>query len=132
MLTYLIILITQCLILNDNCALSRCDQYKWVHKGTRTVIFEDYAIKKKTASIDVKDKEKATDDNSFKRLEYWGIGSFYLVHYLGDHTVLVPFEHRNSKNNTKPFIRSAPFIKEKVQNIIMCTYIIYLQCNLIQ
>ena len=25
---------------------------------------------KKTASIDVKDKEKATGDNSFKRLEY--------------------------------------------------------------
>ena len=98
-------------------AVYRCDQYKWVHKGTRAVIFEDYAIKKKTASIDVKDKEKATGENSFKRLEYWGIESFFLVHYLGDHTVFVPFEHRNSKNNTKPFIRSAPFIKEKVQNI---------------
>ena len=73
--------------------------------------FEDYAIKKKTASIDVKDKDKATDDNSFKRLEYWGIGSFYLVHYLGDHTVFVPFEHRNSKNNTKPFTGPAESVR---------------------
>ena len=56
---------------------SRCDQYKWVHKGTHTVIFEDYAIKKKTASIDVKDKEKATGKNSFKRPEYWGMESFF-------------------------------------------------------
>lgn len=65
------------MILNNNCALFRCDQYKWVHKGTRTVMFEDYAIKKKTASIDVKDKEKATGENAFKRLEYWGIESFF-------------------------------------------------------
>ena len=33
-------------VLNNNCALSRCEQYKCVHKGTRIVIFEDYAIKK--------------------------------------------------------------------------------------
>ena len=37
----------------------------------------DYAIKKKTASIDVKDKETAAGNNSFKRLEYWGIESFF-------------------------------------------------------
>lgn len=43
----------------------------------------------KTASIDVKDMEKATGDNSFKRLEYWGIGSIFLVHYFGDHTTYV-------------------------------------------
>ena len=33
--------------------------------------------RRKTASIDVKDKEKATGNNSFKRLEYWGIRSFF-------------------------------------------------------
>ena len=98
----------------------RCDQYKWVHKGTRTTVCESYAIKKKSASIDVKEKE--IGDSSFKRMEYWGIESFYLVHYLGDHTVFVPFEHRNSKSNTKPFIRSAPFIKEKVQIYVVNTY----------
>ena len=65
-------ILVKCYIINNNCGLSRCDQYKWVHKRTRTVIFEDYAIKKRTASIDVKNKKKASaSENSFKQLEYW-------------------------------------------------------------
>ena len=92
----------------------RCDQYKWIHKGTRSIDCKGYTIKKKTAAIDGKDMNKATGNNLFKRFEYWGVGSYFLLHYLGDHTLFVPFEHRNSKKNAKPFVRSAPFIKEKV------------------
>ena len=94
--------------------LHRCDQYRWVHKGTRTFDRGNYSVKKKTGAIDVAGIEKQTGDNSFKRLEYWGIGSSYLIHYLGDHNAFVPCAHRNSKKSTKPFVWSAPHIKEKV------------------
>jgi len=63
--------------------------------------------------------KKSTGNNSLKCLEYWGVGSYFLVHYLGDHTLFVPFEHRNSKKNTKLFVRSAPFIKEKVRIVFI-------------
>ena len=45
-----------------------CEQYKWIHKGIHAIDFEVYAIKKKNASIDVKDKKKANGDNLFKPL----------------------------------------------------------------
>ena len=80
----------------------------------RRVPSGNYSVKKKTGAIDVAGIEKQTGDNSFKRLEYWGIGSSYLIHYLGDHNAFVPCAHRNSKKSTKPFVRSAPHIKEKV------------------
>lgn len=40
------------------------------------------------------------------------------MHYVGDHTVFVPFKHRNSQKQIKPFIRSAPHVKDKV-----CSYL---------
>ena len=98
--------------------LHRCDQYRWVHKGTRTFDHGNYSVKKKTGAIDVAGIEKQTGDNSFKRLEYWGIGSSYLIHYLGDHNAFVPCAHRNSKKSTKPFVRSAPHIKERYSVIV--------------
>jgi len=89
-------------------------------RDSYTINCEDYAIKKKTASIDVKDmKNLHTGNNSFKRLEYWGVGSYFLLHYPGDHTFFVQFKHRNSKKNTKPFVKSAPFIKEKVRIVFI-------------
>jgi len=68
-------------------------------------------LKKKTSAIDVKGEKRNTGD---KRLEYWGIQSSYLIHYLGDHRVYVPFEHRKYRKSTKPFVRLAPHVKEKV------------------
>ena len=72
----------------------------------------------------MKDKEKNVGSNTFKRLEYWGIGSSYLIHYMGDHAIFQPFSHRNSSNKPKLFVRSAPHIKEKVgvqTSIASCT-----------
>ena len=44
------------------------------------------------------------------------------MHYTGDHSVFKNFEHRGSKKNKKPFIRSAPFVKEKVFHThLLCT-----------
>ena len=88
-----------------------------MHKGTRTFKSGVHSFKKKTGFIDVKDEEKNVGDSTFKRLEYWGIGSSYLVHYMGDHTIFQPFSHRNS-NKSKPFVRSAPHIKEKVGSYV--------------
>ena len=90
-----------------------------MHKGTCTTEFGKYSIKKKTGAIDVKDRKSEIGDNSFKRFEYWGIGSSYLIHYLGDHTIYKSFQHRNCKKASKPFVRSAPHIKEKVYGKII-------------
>ena len=92
----------------------RCDQYRWAHQGTRSFHFGKLEMKRKTSAIDVNDGGKLSGDNRFKRLEYWGIQSSYLIHYIGDHEILKPFGHRNSKKSCKPFVRSAPHIKEKV------------------
>ena len=45
---------------------------------------------------------------------YWGFNDLFILHYTGDHTAYEHFEHRNFKNMQTPFIRSAPFVKEKV------------------
>ena len=53
----------------------------------------------------------------FRRWEYWGFASYFCMHYTGDHSVFTPFCHRNAKpdlEHCKQFIRSAPFVKEKV------------------
>lgn len=43
-------------------------------------------------------------DSRFRRWEYWGYESMFALHYTGDHTVYQAFGHRNSKNQTRPFI----------------------------
>ena len=53
-------------------------------------------------------------DDRFRRYEYWGIESYFMMHYVGNCTIFEGFCHRNSKDNTKPYIRSAPHVKDKV------------------
>ena len=50
----------------------------------------------------------------FRRWEYWGFSSLFILHSTGDHTVFSGFAHRNSRKISRPFIRSAPYVKEKV------------------
>ena len=68
----------------------------------------------KSSTIDILNDNTSKGDNRFHRYEYWGIGSYFFMHYVGDCTILEGFCHRNSKDNTKPFIRSAPHVKGKV------------------
>lgn len=68
--------------------------------------------------IDSEDKKKGEGDSRFRRHEYWGVGQFFLIHYFGDHTVFKSFRHHNSKIQEKPFVTSAPHVKEKVSIII--------------
>ena len=90
----------------------RCDQYRWVHKGTYSIKLKSYEIKKKNSMIDVVDGRKG--DERFRRHEYWGLGPYYILHYMGDSSIFKSFRHRNSKISNKPFVTSAPHVKEKV------------------
>uniref|UniRef100_A0A1X7V0E4 Uncharacterized protein n=1 Tax=Amphimedon queenslandica TaxID=400682 RepID=A0A1X7V0E4_AMPQE len=78
----------------------RCDQYRWVHKGTYTLKHETQShkleIKKKSSAIDVENETKG--DDGFRRFEFYGVGSFYMIHYVGDHTIYKGFAHLNSKS----------------------------------
>ena len=74
--------------------------------------------------IDLKNLPKGEGDPSFRRWEYWGYGSYFLLHYTGDHKVYESFSHRSCKNSKRPFIRSAPFVKEKVCNIVHVAWIL--------
>ena len=76
-------------------------------------------MKKKSSTIDVPNDNSGKGDDKFCRFEYWGIGPYFLVHYVGDSTVFEGFSHRNSKDTIKPFIRSAPHVKEKVRILVM-------------
>ena len=105
-----------CSVPNYLCAAlpCRCDQYRWVHKGTYPVKHDGVVMKKKSSTIDIPNDNTGKGDNRFHRYEYWGIGSYFFMHYVGDCTISEGFCHRNSKDNTKPFIRSAPHVKGKV------------------
>lgn len=78
-------------------------------------------MKKKSSAIDIPDGNAHKGDERFRIYEYWGIGSHFLMHYVGDCTVFEGFCHRNSKDNCKPFIRSAPHVKEKVSELYAYT-----------
>jgi hypothetical protein len=49
------------------------------------------------------------------------------MHYTGDHTVYKPFQHRSAKKSKNPYIRSSPYVNEKVQrsNILKPVHQIY-------
>ncbi|XP_019860322.1 PREDICTED: uncharacterized protein LOC109588615 [Amphimedon queenslandica] len=104
----------------------RCDQYRWVHKGTYPV--GNDGLTKKNNVIDIKEKKKGEGDKRFRRQEYWGVGQFFLIHYFGDHSIFKSFKHRSSKTNTKPFVTSAPRVKEKVSKINYATFSIAIFC----
>ena len=70
-------------------------------------------FKKKSSTIDLDSVDKK-GDNQFRRFEFWGIGQHFMLHYIGDDTLYQGFSHRNSKNNSKSFVRSAPHVKDKV------------------
>ena len=77
----------------------RCDQYRWAHQRTRSIHFGKLEMKRKTSAIDVNDGGKLSGDNRFKRLEYWGIQSSYLIHYIGDHEIFKAIETVKSPAN---------------------------------
>ena len=76
--------------------------------------------------IDMEEKKKGEGDPRFRCHEYWGFSSMFILHYLGDHTVFKGFKHRNSKVKVKPFVTSAPHVKEKVNYFSYTVYIITL------
>ena len=43
-----------------------------------------------------------------------GLLGFISHSYTGNHEVFTPFKHRGAKNFRRTYIRSAPFVKEKV------------------
>lgn len=95
----------------------RCDQYRWVNKGVFNVKCSDgTTLSKRSNYIDSDDLPRAQGDNRFRRWEFWGYSSYFVLHYTGDHTIFSPFAHRGAKKDqtARAFIRSAPFVKEKV------------------
>ena len=69
-------------------------------------------LKKRSNVLD--SAECKEGDVRFRRWEYWGLSSYFILHYTGDHTIYESFGHRGAKDPKKPFIRSAPFVNEKV------------------
>ena len=82
--------------------------------GVYTVRCQDIALKKRSNAIDDESCDRRKGNGNFHRWEYWGYKDLYLMHYTGDHTVFQAFKHRNSQKSKRPFIRSAPSVKEKV------------------
>ena len=67
-----------------------------------------------------------------QKREIWGfadgsIGGFrslFALHYAGNHLVYSSFAHRSAKGDQgKVLIRSAPFVKEKVQEMLLHTFL---------
>ena len=51
--------------------------------------------------------------------EYWGFRSLFALHYTGNRLVYSSFSHRSTKGDQGNVLkRSAPFVKEKVQELL--------------
>ena len=64
-----------------------------------------YDIKKRLKAIDDVNLVYRQRDSRFRRWEFWGYESYYILHYTVE-TILflqLALDHRNSKNTTKPF-----------------------------
>uniref|UniRef100_A0A1X7T231 SWIM-type domain-containing protein n=1 Tax=Amphimedon queenslandica TaxID=400682 RepID=A0A1X7T231_AMPQE len=102
---------------NKNKRKFRCDQYRWVNKGVFAVKCSNgLELTKRSNYIDRADLPRNKGDERFRRWEFWGYKNLFVLHYTGDHSVFSPFAHRSAKLSevSRPFIRSAPFVKEKV------------------
>lgn len=82
---------------------------------------------KKSSMIDLKDVPSG--DERFHRHEYWGVDTLFILHYVGDCSIFEGFAHRNSKYK-RPFIRSAPCVKEKVNVTMSDTFVLSLLVSL--
>jgi len=77
----------------------------------------EFKFRKKSSAIDLNSVDNK-GDNRFRRFEYWGIGSYFMLHHVGDDTLYQGFSHRNRKNDTsKPFVRSAPHRLHNYSNL---------------
>lgn len=94
--------------------------------GVYDVKHDGKELKKRSNAIDGKFCDPKKGNKQFHRWEYWGFEDLFILHYTGDHSVFQNFKHRNSKKETRPFIRSAPFVKEKVdlsyKHVIIVSY----------
>ena len=102
----------------------RHDQYRLVNVGSYKVKHESLEFRKKSSAIYLNSADKKGDCH-FRRFEYWGIGSYFMLHYVGDDTLYQGFNHRNRMNDdSKPFVRSAPHVKDKVNaitfDVVLC------------
>ena len=55
--------------------------------GAHSIKHESCEIKKKSNAIDSIDKKGG--DNRFRRFEFWGVGTYFMLHYLGDDAVYI-------------------------------------------
>uniref|UniRef100_A0A1X7VBC5 Uncharacterized protein n=1 Tax=Amphimedon queenslandica TaxID=400682 RepID=A0A1X7VBC5_AMPQE len=95
----------------------RCDQYRWVNKGVIDAKCSDgTTLKKRSNYIDREGLPRNKGDDPFRRWEFWGYGSSFILHYTGKDSIFNPFAHCGHRKDetARPFIRSGHFIKKKV------------------
>ena len=99
--------------------LCSCDQYRWVTKGVYSLKTEQYVLKKRSNAVDSANLPAEKGDMGFRRYEYWGFRSLFALHYTGNRLVYSSFSHRSAKGDQGNVLkRSAPFVKEKVQELL--------------
>lgn len=88
--------------------------------------------KKRSNLIDAEGLQAREGDPRFRRWEYWGHNNkyscFFALHYTGEHTIFEPFSHQGTKKKNNPFVRSAPFVKEKVACMMCKLYMYHVVC----
>ena len=52
----------------------------------------------------VKPLPQKEGDDRFRKWEYWGYKSYFILHYTDNHTVYKAFPHRSLKQASRPFI----------------------------
>ncbi|CAG2203434.1 unnamed protein product [Mytilus edulis] len=87
----------------------RCDSHRWYSNGTKPFPRKEGKYTKFYHALMT---EKGST-NKFVRHAYRSIADnqdIIVVHYLGDHSLSVPFSHGLRRNNTRPHFRTAPSV----------------------
>ncbi|CAG2202020.1 unnamed protein product [Mytilus edulis] len=116
------------LIGSDNHDDWKCDQYQWLHYGSKSVTINSVVLEKKFYKIRLpgskgqtegRGRNRAVGSLQFKRTAYnfKDNRNLVLVHYEGDETVYTPLSHGNVKNKMNPpeFIRTAPSVLQTIE-----------------
>ncbi|CAC5412488.1 unnamed protein product [Mytilus coruscus] len=106
----------------------KCDQYQWLHYGSKSVTINSVVLEKKfykirlpgsKGQIEGRGRNRAVGSLQFKRTAYnfKDNRNLVLVHYEGDETVYTPLSHGNVKNKINPpeFIRTAPSVLQTIE-----------------
>ena len=90
----------------------KADQIRWINNGVTSLPKKCPAVKK---SYFILDSENGPSEKFKKQVYQMRDNQNYtIVHYIGDHSLIKQFPHRNATTSNKNFVRTCPSTMKKI------------------